>query len=73
MNMIEVTIQNYLSLFPYLVGGGIVFNIWSEIAEQGLRELGFWATAENNSMESLSQTVLRESESIVVEQAGGSY
>jgi hypothetical protein len=31
MDMIEVTIQNYLSFFPYLVGGGIVFNIWSEI------------------------------------------
>ena len=40
--MIEVTIQNYLSLFPYLVGGGIVFNIWSEIADyRNIKKLKF--------------------------------
>jgi hypothetical protein len=40
--MIEVTIQKYLSLFPYLVGGGIVFNIWSEIADyRNIKKLKF--------------------------------
>ena len=29
--VIESTIQNYLFLFPYLLGAGIAFNIWSEI------------------------------------------